>query len=102
MSGGIIPGIALGSSPASAVPPETVPGSGVRPLQVVDLRRTVAPGPVLLGATRSPVMRVYGITSLGPKGRVLDKGLFELLRWDRDAGTGGYRRVSLGGGGRAP
>ena len=48
----------------------------------MDLRRTQAPGPGVLGATRSPGLRVYGITSVDSDGRVVDKGLFALLRWE--------------------
>jgi hypothetical protein len=88
VSGGIIPGIALGAPSAGAVSPQSdsadgsETGSGVGRLRALDLRRTEAPGPGVLGATRSPVMRVYGITALDPKGRVQDKGLFALLRWE--------------------
>lgn len=94
MSGGIIPGIALGSAPGGSLSSETETGV-LRP-RAVDLRRTQAPGPGVLGATRSPGLRVYGIASMDSDGRVVDKGLFALLRWE----PGTRVRVSVDAGHR--
>jgi hypothetical protein len=82
VSGGIIPGIALGVAPAGASVSGPEPGSVPLRPQAVDLRRTQAPGPGALGATRSPGLRIYGISSMDAYGRVIDKGLFQLLRWE--------------------